>query len=223
MNTEFKVEQSRNLFAAAQYVRKEWKVVPIHTVVNGKCSCGDKNCSSIAKHPLNRNGVKGALSSANDVFDMWMRRPDANIALATGEHFFVVDIDLKSGGIESWNKFSSKFKTPKTLCCKTGGGGKHLYFKSSGKKIANRVSVLPGIDIRGVGGYVLAPPSLHHSGETYSWCDESPTEIAEAPKEILDLCEKRIKLKANSHELIKNGTRNEMLCSVAGLFRKKGF
>src|SRR5262249_51028241 len=77
---------------------------------------------------------------------------------------------------------------PKTPCVKTGGGGRHLYFKwSPAVEIKNRAKVASlSIDVRGTGGYVLAPPSNHKSGNLYEWEDSSAeTTLAEAPEWVI--------------------------------------
>ena len=60
----------------------------------------------------------------------------------------------------------------------TGGGGEHYYYRApKGAAIRNNVGKLgEGLDLRGVGGYVIAPPSLHISGHPYVWSvDGTPT------------------------------------------------
>src|ERR1019366_3202528 len=105
----------------------------------------------------------------------------------------VLDIDAKNGGLETLEEWENKYGSlPETLTSNTGGGGKHYLFKiPRGQNIpsnANRIG--RGVDIRGNGGYIAAPPSVHPSGNIYSWVEES-AEIAETPtwiaKMIADL------------------------------------
>jgi len=71
---------------------------------------------------------------------------------------------------------------PVTVEALTGGGGRHLYFRHPGLTTANRVGLAAGVDLRGDGGCVVAPPSLHASGRHYAWADErSPDETGLAP------------------------------------------
>ena len=62
----------------------------------------------------------------------------------------------------------------------TGGGGRHLYFRHPGIEIGNSRGVIgPGIDGRGDGGLVIAPPSRHKSGRAYAWnVDANPDELS---------------------------------------------
>jgi hypothetical protein len=62
----------------------------------------------------------------------------------------------------------------------TGGGGRHLYFAHPGPILRNRVGLATGIDLRGDGGYVVAPPSLHASGKPYRW-ERAPNVCRLAP------------------------------------------
>jgi hypothetical protein len=68
-----------------------------------------------------------------------------------------------------------------------------LYFRwSTGCSIRNKQDnpLMPGIDVRGDGGYVLAPPSIHPSGRRYEWSVDSASEFADAPGWLLDLIQK---------------------------------
>lgn len=125
-----------------------------------------------------------------DEINVWFSKwPDANIGIVTGSisKLIVVDVDPRHGGT---NELFKDFKTP---CSNTGGGGWHYYFTSA-TFITNRAGVFPGIDIRGEGGYVIAPPSIHSSGGSYKWVI-SPHEVSlsEFPSRIFQSNEKREK------------------------------
>ena len=180
-----------NLFHAFDYLKRGWKVLPIHFPQNGRCSCGKAECHSPAKHPLTRNGVKDATDETSVVFNVWNERSLANIGIATGysSGIAVVDIDPRHGGDKSWQEFELKNQIAPSLTVVTGGGGRHIYFLTDGTPVPNKIGVLPGIDIRGDNGYVLAPPSQHMSGNLYTWADKK-VEIAAIPKSIKDLISK---------------------------------
>lgn len=112
----------------------------------------------------------------------WGRRwPDANIGLATGKisGFFVLDCD----SLEAV-KLVRERGIPDTLSAMTGKGA-HFYFAYPDFSVCNRTGILPGVDIRGDGGYVVAPPSIHPSGKIYQWgLGET---IAPAPEWLLAL------------------------------------
>lgn len=174
---------------ATDYAQRGWPVLPIHTFDDGHCTCGDVACRSKAKHPITVNGVKDA-STDPEVIQRWMIETDgqANIGIATGNGLLVLDIDSKSGGFESLAVLEGRFgRLPITPTVQTGGGGKHYYFSyPEGSSIGNKAAIVPGIDIRGMGGYVVAPPSKHSSGQPYRWEMPSDTPLAPSPPWLLD-------------------------------------
>src|SRR5262249_15398402 len=105
----------------------------------------------------------------------WTQWPEANIGIATGaiSGLVVLDVDPRHGGdesLEQWKtRYGHDFLTTVTSC--TGGGGWHLFYTHPGQsmQIKNKVGLAPGLDIRGDGGYIVAPPSLHASGQRYAW------------------------------------------------------
>ena len=148
------------LETALEYLQKKWPVFPV--MPKGKAPLG----------ALVPQGFQDATTDEAQVRAWWERQPDANIGLPTGAAtgFDVLDIDAHSGGgetLEDW--YTLHGRLPHTVESQTGGGGRHIFFhhydgvKSSVKKIA------PGIDVRGEGGYIVAPPSMHESGRRYEW------------------------------------------------------
>jgi putative DNA primase/helicase len=126
------------------------------------------------KRPLVRRWPELATTAEATIREWWTTRPDANIGIATGvkSGVFVLDVDPKNGGFESLEQFIEEVGAPlHTLAVKTGSGGRHFYFRyDPSRPISNSNSKLgPGLDIRGEGGYVVAPPSLHASGNRYEW------------------------------------------------------
>ncbi len=162
-----------NLDAALIYARRGWPVLPIYEPgQNGQCSCGNPACPSPAKHPRTKHGVTEATTNESRIRSWWMRWPDANIAISTGAvgGMIVLDIDPAHGGDRSLEELEIKHgKIPLTLECLTGGGGRHFYFIHPGTIVKNKIGIAPGIDVRGDGGYVVAPPSVHISGGVYRW------------------------------------------------------
>jgi hypothetical protein len=100
--------------------------------------------------------------------------------MATGK-ITVLDVDPDKDGRQSLQGLESRYgELPATWRSITGGGGEHIYFTSpNGHKIHNSVQLIgPGLDIRGVSGYVVAPPSVHISGRPYAWSvDHHPDEV----------------------------------------------
>lgn len=116
----------------------------------------------------------------------WFARPRAaNVGIVTGavSNLVVVDVDPRHGGAASLAALEREHgPLPVTVEAITGGGGRHLYFAHPGGMVHNKVGVLPGIDVRGDGGCVVAPPSIHPSGNRYRWAKRrSPEEVEAAP------------------------------------------
>jgi hypothetical protein len=91
----------------------------------------------------------------------------------------VLDVDPRHGGdaslVELERQYGPLPETPRVL---TGGSGAHLYFAVD-HPIGNRAGLAPGIDLRGDGGFVVAPPSVHASGRRYMWeLGASPDDVA---------------------------------------------
>src|SRR5450631_1210733 len=175
---------------ALLYADEGFRVLPLQSLRSpGCCSCGFASCSSVAKHPRTFKGVKDATSKPEQVREWWRLYPDANIGIATGQGMLVIDIDPKHGG--SLEALNAVIPLPPTATVHTGGGGFHLYFMCSlSYSIRNSVGKLaPGIDVRGENGYVVAPPSIHASGNRYYW--ESHKGFAVAPPALLALVEEK--------------------------------
>jgi len=124
-------------------------------------------------------------ASADDVDHWYTHMPDANLAAVTGaiSGLVVVDIDPAHGGTQSLEALEREHGAmPATVESHTGGGGRHLYFAHPGGHVGNRVGLRPGIDVRGDGGCIILPPSIHPNGNRYAWVPgRSPEECALAP------------------------------------------
>ncbi len=157
------------LHHALACARHGFRVVPLYEPFCGVCSCGNPDCANAGKHPRTPRGVSEATTDEKRIREWWMRWPGANIGLAAGKDLFFVDVDPRHGGDVSIANLESKHGRIETLRTRTGSGGEHLYLAADGKPIRGRVGMLPGIDIKSAGGYVVAPPSLHSSGQRYAW------------------------------------------------------
>jgi hypothetical protein len=116
----------------------------------------------------------------------WLQRwPQANLAIVTGavSGLVVLDVDPAHGGTDSLAALERRYGSlPETIEVRTGGGGSHFWFRHPGGFFANRIGFRPGLDLRGDGGYVVAPPSLHPSGRRYLFAvDHHPAEVEIAP------------------------------------------
>lgn len=152
--------------AALSYAAQGWAVFPLNGKVPYK---GTHGCKDATKDPA-------------IIEQMWKDHPEANVGIATGEisNLLVIDIDIhpEEGkfGDETLAALESKLgKIPETLEVITGSGGRHLYFQypeGSGITIGEgeKSGLGSGVDFRGNGGYVVAPPSIHPgTGRRYEW------------------------------------------------------
>jgi hypothetical protein len=184
------VDVTTLLPAALEYASHGWAVFPCHTPTTGGCSCGRCACTSTGKHPRTRNGVHDATTNRATVAGWWRCWPRANVAVATGETsgVVVVDIDSRHGGAEAWHTLTAGRATIEGPTVATGAGW-HLWFAYSGRPIPNSAGRLgPGIDVRGDGGYVIAPPSLHPSGRRYRWQRPPGAQLPAFPRWLEEAC-----------------------------------
>ena len=148
-------------------------VFPGHSIDKaGRCTCGRATCGSPGKHPRIKSWQVKASPDPETIRQWWTRWPSANVCIATGSvsGVVVLDVDPRHGGDESVKVLQDSHPAfSETPVSRTGGGGLHFFFQHPGRRVPNKVGLLPGIDIRGDGGFVIAPPSLHVSGEVYKW------------------------------------------------------
>jgi hypothetical protein len=154
--------------AAAVYAALGYPVVPMHTAhPGGGCSCPDPGCAEAGKHPRLRGWQRLAAVDPATVGEWWRRWPDANLGLVTGRRFDVLDLDSEQGVEALCAALSIDPAEHSGPVARTGGGGWHLLYAPTG--LGNRVGLLPGVDWRGRGGLIVAPPSQHASGGRYRW------------------------------------------------------
>ena len=155
---------------ALWYGRFGLAVLPLHRPVRRDlvvlCSCGKPACRSAAKHPFGKlvvNGVRDA-SQDPDVISGWFRNRSLNLGVATGavSGIFVVDVDPRHQGDETLAALErANGPLPQTWRFLTGGGGEHILFRHPGFAVPNRNVLGKEVDLRGDGGYIVAPPSQH--------------------------------------------------------------
>lgn len=218
---------------ALDYARRGFRVMPLHTPQpDGSCSCRNPKCDSVGKHPRTMAGLKDATTDQAQIAKWWDMWPTANVGIATGaeSNLVVLDIDPRHGGTESVKTLQAKHgQFAEKVWANTGGGGWHILFAHPGVKvrnIQNRPDKLgAGVDVRGDGGYIVAPPSLHASGNLYSWGCELPERLPQMPAWLRDLlCEPERAEVLRDAEAgdVPEGARNNTLTSLAGSMRRRG-
>lgn len=220
--------------AALRYADSGWRVFPLHGIVAGQCTCGLK-CDSPGKHPRTKQGLKDATVDMDLIESWWTRWPESNIGIATGPEsgLWVVDIDNKRSvevghrlvGVGDHSIAEMEYEHdpfPETWIVETGGGGRHLYFSWTPGCGGNRASLRPGIDIRGDGGYVVAPPSVHASGHLYRHEDEGVLPVP-APVWLLEIAahERTTADAIGFDEQVGEGGRNQFLHDIGARYRRE--
>ena len=134
------------------------------------------------KRPLLANGHNGASHDHDTVCRWWTQWPTANIGARPAPSHVVLDVDVRSGGMDTWHGLTRGHELPCTLITETGTGGLHVWFQlpyqGELKKYAG-----PGIDIKHHGGQLVMPGSTHaKTGKPYrvrQWC--APDRLPELP------------------------------------------
>lgn len=165
----------RLLDSALHYASWGWPVFP---------------CRPRGKAPLTRHGFKDATTDPDKIRAWWRSTPTANIGLPTGGAFDVIDIDTPKpvsgpakldrlddaqrwaalhGGWRSYWQLQDAGALPDVHgVARTAGGGLHLFVLPNSSGEGNKAGILPGIDYRGRGGFVVAAPSVTETGP-YRW------------------------------------------------------
>lgn len=199
---------------AAAYLARGWSPIPL--VPRGKRPL-------IAWEPYQH---RPPLPS--EVARWWARWPEANLGIVTGSvsGLIVLDVDPEKGGRASLAALEAEHgRLPATVEVATGGGGRHCYFRHPGGRVACAVGLRPGLDLRGDGGYVVAPPSIHPSGRPYVTVSAPTAEPAPAPGWLLALLAPARPRPGHSPlwwrrllaQGLVEGERNTKLAALAGL------
>lgn len=141
--------------SALWYARRGWQVFPLRPRT---------------KEPFAGIGVYAATSDADQVMDWWSRWPLANIGLhCGGSGILALDLDAYKDTYQGGGFLAPADE--QTVTNLTGSGGTHLlYAMPDGVHYTNATGNLPpGIDVRGQGGYIVVPPSIHPNGNAYRW------------------------------------------------------
>src|ERR1039457_237800 len=152
-------------------------------VTLGQCACeyaerGLFVLPANGKLPLTPRGFHSASKDPDKVRKWWKRWPEANIGIACdASDLVVLDVDKRSGGFDTLDELESSCELPETPCSHTGGDGLHAFFRFPGVALKGTHN---GIDIKHH-GYVIAPPSMHASGQRYEWIIDLDQPIGSLP------------------------------------------
>ncbi|MBI6630361.1 bifunctional DNA primase/polymerase [Pontibaca salina] len=160
---------------ALKYAEQGFAVFPAYSIQEGECTCGNPTCSSAGKHPMIAGGFKAASTDPDTIQQWWTDWPNANVAIATGSisNLFVLDVDIgeEKQGEAALERLEAEIgPLPRDAVVQTGSGGYHIYMQMPDQPIRGNAGKLgPNLDVRADGGYVIAPPSTHISGNSYTW------------------------------------------------------
>jgi hypothetical protein len=204
------------LAAALEAAGRGWSVIPVR---------------AHDKRPLLAwQGFQKTRADAAQVREWYREWPQANLGIVTGavSGLVVLDVDPKHQGDASLAELERRHGSlPRTVEAVSGGGGRHLYFAHPGGHVPNRAGFAPGVDVRGDGGMIVAPPSVHPSGARYAWkAGHAPGECVLAPLPGWLLDELTASGVHPGHALaywrrlvvegVPEGERNSTLASLAG-------
>lgn len=177
------------------------------------------------KTPLTPHGVKDATTNPRVIESWWQRWPAANIGLAVPAGHLIFDVDSDEA---LFRLKAEDRELPATVRARTAKGS-HFWFRTE-RPAQNRVGLLPGVDIRAPGGYVVVPPSVHPTGAIYEWTVPLKRDaIAPAPEWLLQLLQNAKRPAGRAAETwseavaqpIGPGRRNQALAELTGLLFRK--
>ena len=166
---------------------------------------------------------------AEEEIRSWFQRwPNANLGIVTGTISGVVVIDLDGPeGIAQAQKL-----TLTSAVVSITGNGKHLWYRAPKDIVQNAVKSLPGLDVRGEGGYVVVPPSIHESGRRYHFLNScfQINSLPEFPKQSINVEQKSVNNLpkqegwiARALEDLKDGNIDNTLVRILGRLRSDGY
>ncbi len=191
--------------AALDYARRGWAVFPCRERDETVLIAGAERVFK-AKAPYTRQGLKDASVDEAQILAWWRRWPNALIGLPAGAEWFVLDFDPRadeeSGEVWTLERLKNELEAqmgcplPRSLTAMTQSDGVHVYFRQpEGEPIRNRGNLPDHVDVRGLGGYVIAPPSVMESGARYRWLDRGDWRdedaLVAAPAELIAILRER--------------------------------
>ena len=197
ISPKYQTNAQSMLDAARQYAAQGISIIPVLTPTTDKPhgELSEKENDGLGKAPANcpnfYHGSKDATTDLEKIQGAWgspQGTTPRNIGIATGEKYNLVVVDVDDPA--KWNELLDNHGYKVPPCPKvTTGKGFHLYFSYPGTRgISNSTNKSMGFDIRSNGGYVVAPPSNHLSGEVYTLeNNESLVNCPELPNWVFDL------------------------------------
>ena len=197
--------------AALSYARRGWPVFPCRERDFEMVTGNGKTMKMKAKAPYGGSGVKDATRDEDVIKGWWKRWPDAMIGLAMGHNgLFALDFDPRvdddTGEVFTLDSLKAALveqmgcDLPRSLSAMTQSDGVHVYLlqpQDGGEPIRNRGNLPRHVDVRGLGGYVIAPPSVLYRADgtegRYSWLSNRHDDPVEAPAALVEILRSKTK------------------------------
>ncbi len=144
------------------------------------------------KLPATKHGLNNWSDNPGQVGAWWGKRPEMNVGIVCGtpsHGLGVIDVDVHGADGREWLREwqIAHGELPETWTVRTGSGGLQYYYRFR-EVPPNSANGSIGVDFRGEGGYVVAPPSLHPCGELYEWSvSPEDCDIADADESVMAL------------------------------------
>lgn len=177
-----------------------------------------------SKIPIHKGGFKNATRDEAKIRAWWDAEPRANIGVATGalSNRNVLDVDTKNGHDGEATLQGLKYALPDTVESRTPSGGRHLWFECT-LSIRNSAGKLgDGLDVRGDGGYVVAPPSVIEGQGAYKWIKNGSHRFAPTPDWMCQGAPPKPPEGPGASDKIPEGRRNDTLSRFAFSMRRSG-
>jgi len=190
-------------------------------------------CTPRDKKPACSHGCLDATTDVDMICEWWGKNPDFNIGMST-TGLCVVDIDDEP----NWQAFlTAQGQAEATTLNQRTGRGRQLLFRQNGRQVRNSQNRLcDGVDVRGDGGYIVAAPSVHPNGKTYTWLDANgqpgdfdPARIAALPAWIEGMLCSPATAQVTAPAVAQtprqhptSGTRHNHLLTLALTMRRRG-
>jgi hypothetical protein len=153
------------LAAALAYAGRGWRVVALHGTRNGRCTCGKPDCiKSAGKHPIARGWVQAATIDPAAIRRTLRGACNVGIVTGPGSDLLVVDVDGAEGEATLDDLAVNGCSLPDSHEVRTGSGGRHVYYRCTAPLHGGTSKLGPKVDIRCLGGQVVAPPSISLRG-----------------------------------------------------------
>ncbi len=139
--------------AALAYGEMGWRVVPIYGLMTAggcECGCGSEECSKPGKHPRAEHGFKSGTALPAAIEAAFRQADNVGIATSAESGVWELDVDGANGEASLTDLVARHGPRPETVECRTGCGGRHLYFRyPESRAVRNSVAKLArGMDVR---------------------------------------------------------------------------